>query len=351
MADVLQTSLPDFDLPPYKGVKPQGMKTALTGAGNRISRAHTIGDRVVLVIEAKVKRAGHEDTDDGLLYTEQFKVVDMFEVDDPAAGRLLSQVREAYREADDERHGRMPLLEPDPPAPDPGWTDEAGTVMTPDEVAEATGTPGPVAGAEPGPGPSPARASVIVVFSDGARQLWPVEFEAGEACPSAGDRFEVEEGGFVHVAQVLDQDSGELLERWGEETSEDLPTSGEEPGLGEVAGSSPPEPDVEDVEDAQVVDAEVVDLNGPTTAEFEFVDRDAAEIKAAIGAVTDPAQALRLVKAEQAGRGRGLKPRKGVLEVLERHASRLGGTHPATQEPAEVPALPGEDADFAGEPF
>lgn len=334
MADV-QTILPDFELPAYKGVKPQGMKTALTGAGNRITRAHTIGDRVVLVIEAKVKRAGHEDTDDGLVYAETLKVADMFELDDPAAGRLLAQVRAAYREADDERHGRTPLLDPDPPAPPPGHTDESGVVMTPAEAAEAAGAPGPVA--------DPARARTVVVFNDGARQLWPDEFDDDEPCPAAGDRFDDGDGGQVWVARLLDEDGAVLAQAV---EAEALPTGGEEPvqSLGEVAGSSPPEPD------DSIEDAELVDLNGPTTDDFAFVDRDAVEIKDAIGGVTDPAHAARLVKAEQAGRGRGLKPRKGVLETLERHAARLSGTHPATAP--QPPPLPGEDDDdFMNEPF
>ena len=58
-----QPTLPTMELPDYHGRKPVGMKTALAGAGTRVTRPHTIGDRIVLVIEARVKSASHEDTD------------------------------------------------------------------------------------------------------------------------------------------------------------------------------------------------------------------------------------------------------------------------------------------------
>jgi len=59
--------------------------------------------------------------------------------------------------------------------------------------------------------------------------------------------------------------------------------------------------------------------------------------------VTDRDQLRRLVKAEENGRGRSLKPRKGVLEMLERRIAELFSAHPAAESAAEVPPLPGED--------
>lgn len=339
----------------------------MTGAGNRISRSHTIGDRVVLVIEAKVKRAGHEDTDDGLVYSEQLKVVDMFEVDDPAAGRLLSTVRQSYREADDQRHGRRPLLEVPERLGVDGWTDGSGVVATDGDLADVDlADPAGALGDELAL-PDPARALVdeslaaaVVVFSDRARTLWPDEFEAGEVCPKAGDRYEDGPGpaDYVFVAKVLDAESGEVLDEWSDEqesgrlqrleeelaAGEGLSTSGEGSGpvtapvdsQGENPDPSPPD---------HVV------LEAPGPSDFGFVDREAAEIKAVLSGVTDAGQARRLLMAEQAGRGRGLKPRKGVLEMLERHLAKVGGPHPAVSAYGDavraaataVPALPGEE--------
>jgi hypothetical protein len=65
---IVQPTLPTLELPEYHGRKAVGMKTSVNGAGNRISRSHEIGERVVLVLETKVRKAGHEETDDGLVY-------------------------------------------------------------------------------------------------------------------------------------------------------------------------------------------------------------------------------------------------------------------------------------------
>jgi hypothetical protein len=128
-----------LDLPESRdGRKPSGMKTSLTGSGNRITTAHAIGDTVVLVIEAKVKSAGHDQTDDGLLYTEKYKVVDLWEV---AAGRghdLLVEQRLAYQDAQRRAGGEVSLFDDEPQGIDV-VTDASGVAMTPTERAAVTG--------------------------------------------------------------------------------------------------------------------------------------------------------------------------------------------------------------------
>ena len=101
-----QTAL---ELPDYHGTPAVGMKTSLTGVGKRITRSHDIGERVVLLVEAKVKSAGHEETDDGLLYVEKMATVDLFEVPGETGRRLLGQLRQAYRAGDDASSGKRAL--------------------------------------------------------------------------------------------------------------------------------------------------------------------------------------------------------------------------------------------------
>lgn len=361
----MQPTLPTLELPEYRGRKPVGMKTSINGAGNRVSRPHGIDDRVVLVLEAEVKRAGHEKTDDGLVYAEVLKVRDLFEISGDAGLRLLSTVRQQYRVADDEREGRQPI-----PGVD-GWTDESGTVVSPDELAALRDDPARALADE-------RVTPVVVLFSDGARQLWPEEFDDGEARPAPGDRYADERFGggpasYVYVAKLLHAETGETLEEWTDAQEEarllrmedqaaneervadgladEIPsTSGEEPGSGEVAGSSPPDPaelaragdapddEIELVEDEEGF-ADVVRFTGPTADDYKFIDRNAPDIKTDLPTVTDRDHLMRLIKAEENGRGRGLKPRKGVLEMIGRRAAELFSAHPAVPAP-EVPVEP-----------
>ena len=372
----VQPTLPTLELPEYRGRKPVGMKTSINGAGNRVSRPHGIDDRVVLVLEAEVKRAGHEKTDDGLVYAEVLKVRDLFEIAGDAGLRLLSTVRQQYRVADDEREGRQPI-----PGVD-GWTDESGTVVSPDELAALRDDPARALADE-------RITPVVVIFSDGARQLWPEEFDPGEGRPKAGDRFEGdEEDSYVYVAEILHAETGETLEDWTEAQEEArlrrmedqleneervadgladeiLSTSGEDAGSGEVAGSSPPDaagtmddpeapwapdppaeiaragdaPDDEIILEDDESSGDVVPFTGPSADDYKFIDRNAPDIKADLPTITDRDHLMRLIKAEENGRGRGLKPRKGVLEMIGRRAAELFSAHPAVPRP-EVPVEP-----------
>lgn len=358
----VQPTLPTLELPEYHGRKSVGMKTSVNGAGNRISRSHEIGERVVLVLETKVRKAGHEETDDGLVYAETLKVVDLFEVQGEPGKRLLSTVRQAYRTSDDERLGRAPLpLEEGVEL----VADETGTVLTPTELAELRGDP---AAALTDDRLSP----VVVVYSDGARELWPDDFDAGAARPSAGDRFELEgsDGGpvdYVFAKELLHAETGEKLEEWTEEqenarllelehaeeakeraetvterarADEDVileddpepvgfdPPEVEEPALpGEPEafddGLEPLEPTF--VEDEEGF-ADVVPGNfpvEPTPDDYGFVDREIAELPGLLEQVADLAEARRILEAEKRGRGRNLKTRKGAVDLILRRIAAL----------------------------
>lgn len=126
------------DLPESRdGRKPIGMKSSLLGTSSRVTSAHEIGDTLVLVVEAKVKSSGHDDTDDGLMYAEKYKTIDLYELHGDKANQALSAARQEYRE----RNGEPPLGNGDtePFRGSEVKTDGAGVVMTDAERAEAVG--------------------------------------------------------------------------------------------------------------------------------------------------------------------------------------------------------------------
>lgn len=130
----------DLQLPEHRGRAPVGMRSKVNGAGNRIVRPHTIGDRLVLVCEVRVKDAGHKGTaKDGLLYEEKLVVEDLFEITDSESAReLLVGLRQRYRAEDDARKGVAPLF--DAPAPRRiGWLDASGRLLSDEDWAELQG--------------------------------------------------------------------------------------------------------------------------------------------------------------------------------------------------------------------
>lgn len=286
-----QPALPDLELPDYHGRKPIGMKTAVNGAGNRISRSHDIGERLVIVLEARVRKAGHEETDDGLIYAETLKVVDLFEIGGDPGKRLLSNVRQAYRSADDASMGRTAL-----PGGE-GWTDGSGTALTPDEVAEIRGDPTAAMRDE--------RATpVVVVFSDGLRQLWPDEFDKDAPRPAAGDRFEDEgetAAGYTYAAQLLDASTGETLAEWTDEQ--------EAARLLELEQAA-------ETEEKATTDSTTPEANGDRL----FLARGIAKMTDDVAALADVLTVRRLIKAEREG-----KNRKNVVDLLSRRATELNG--------------------------
>lgn len=357
------------------------MKTGVSGAGNRISRPHSLGDRVVAVIELKVKSAGHEETDDGLVYAEKVKVVDFFEVQGDAGRRLLSAMRQAHRSAEDEANGRAPLSDDLGAA---GVTDASGVALTPDELASLHGA-------------DPVRAMldetltpVVVVYAHGARELWPDDFRPGSPRPNVGDVGENErEDGtedFYIVRQLLDATTGETLAELTDDeveaarqghlleleanaleaelaeseiealremadaarallspddpeyvepdTADDGKGEPFEPASVTFEGDAPDDEievdaddDLADVVPIRTPAAELAEALGPVTpslADFAFVDRPVADIANDVLTIDDPDRLARYYAAEEQGRGRGLKARKTALEAIEKRIGSLG---------------------------
>lgn len=173
-----QPTLPSLELPEYHGQRPVAMRFKVRGVGSRISRPHTIGDRVVLVVEAKVEASGHKGSTEGILYVEDSAAIDLFELVGDQGSRLLSTLRSLYRTGEDALKGRRQI----PGVGDIGYTDGSGVALTPAEVAEIRGDPVRAILA-------PELTPAVVVFSDNDRLLWPDEFPADYPRPRVGDLF------------------------------------------------------------------------------------------------------------------------------------------------------------------
>lgn len=385
-----EPTLPGLELPEYHGRKPTGMKSSITGSSNRITSVHEIGETVIAVVELKTKGAGHaENETDGLFYSETYKVKDLFEVRGAGGKRLLSVMRNQYRSAEEANGSKRPIdgmTEPDHFGLE-GVTDASGVALTPAELAEARRDPVRAIVDE-------RLAPVVIVFSDGSRQLWPDEFAQDTPRPAAGARYELEPGDwhYLHVAKVLSAETGETLEEWTDEQEsgrlellEEIAKEAEADGrdvLDAMHAAGYPRPegpgaeidrklaetaaakdevrreeleieaaerglegrDREDWIEKQLDAAgdadlgELIELVLPRPEDFAFVDRDLPAIKADLSTVEDRAHVLRLIKAEEGGRGRKLKIRKGALELLE---ARL----------RELPEPPLVEEDYELEPF
>lgn len=320
VADVVhQPTLPALELPEYHGRAPVGMKTAVSGAGNRVTRPHGIGDRVVLVIEAKVKKAGHEETDDGLVYAETLKVVDLFELDRDPGARLISTVRSAYRTAEDSSKGRAAI----PDLGDVGYTDANGVVLTPREVAALRGDPVRVLVTE---GLTPA----VVVFDDGHRDLWPDDYDKDEPRPFVGQTYHPGTEDEISVVELLHHVTGERLEI-APEVAELVEVLDDAAEADEVAGWDDADPfdsepfEVDETPEAPALPGEEALADElPNAAAFEFVDCPIPELRAKVAEVADPVLLRRFLNAEKQGRGRALKYRQGALDAIHARLAAIG---------------------------
>lgn len=317
-------------LPEYHGRPAVEMRTAVTGAGNRIRRAHELGERVVLVAEARCVKSGHRVTDDGLVYEEAFAVVDLFEVPGEAGGELLSAMRAEAVHADDERLGRAPL------------------------PLDA----GPAAEPKPEPGPDP----VVVVFSDGIRETWPTDFEAGTDRPHAGDLFQFDDPPATVIVARIETPDGDTIEAdlghvngvdpvGDDDPDDDDPLAADNPLADDdeawAAGVDVPLPllpgegeDYYDPTTSLEADPEndpMADVIRfpvePTDRDYWVVDCEVVELERRLELVTDVDEARRLIEAERRGRGRKLKTRKGAIRAIERRIAALGDA--ATRQPAD----------------
>lgn len=323
-----QPAIPSMELPDYHGRKPNGMKTSLAGAGTRVTRAHTIGDRLVLVIEARVKNAGHEETDDGLTYSEKMKVLDLFELDGDQGARLLATLRSLHRTGTDAASGRAAI----PDLGDIGYTDASGVVLTPAEVAEMKGSlVDPIRAVL-----SPELTPAVVVYADGARDVWPEDFPRDAPRPKVGESYLADSGEVVVVA-LLHHVTGEPIEAPPAADELDSGFEVDDPFDFEKAVAArldgrpqlaavPPLPDEPDPFSAELgadvtgweteAPPAVADRRPPTAYDFAVVDCQLPELQKKLIGITDLDYAHRLLAAELGGRGRSLQPRQGAVKWL-----------------------------------
>lgn len=301
-------TLPGLELPDYHGKPPVGMRTGLTGAGTRISRAHSIGDRVVLVIEAKCNASGHKDTDDGILYVENLKVVDMFELSADQGSRMLAVLRTLHRQAKDQAEAKAPI----PELGDVGYVDASGVLLLPEEVAELRGDPVRAVLAE-------SMTPVVVVYSDGERMLWPDEYGPDTPRPEIGSEADDDHGNAVSVVELLHHATGEPIgvEPAPRADAPPVPADVPEPAPLAAVPDLPPAPS--DWEDPEPVDDET-----PRPGDFVFVNVGMPELRRRLAEeLDDVTVARRILAAEKAGRGINAKPRPGAVKAIEETIARL----------------------------
>lgn len=300
-----QPTLPTLELPEYHGRKPVGMKSGISGMASRVTRPHTVGDRVVLVIEARVIFAGHESTDDGLQYVEKYKTDDLFELPGDQGSRMLTLLRSLYRTADDATKGRRPI----PELGDVGYADASGVVLTPPELAELRGDPVRAI-------LSPELTPVVVVYNDNERLAWPDDYPADQPRPQVGDVF-TDNGITVEVVKLLDHRTGETLPTPG--AIADLPEPGTPGTQGWPASTLAEKPEADEFDgdlgdgiewsDKPTDVGTDADLKAQADA---FVACNLGELAEKLGEVDDLEMLARYTDAEKFGRNRS-----GAFDLIE----------------------------------
>jgi hypothetical protein len=369
----------DAELPDYHGKRPRTMTTKLAGTLDWLATPHPVGSKIVAVVELLVASGSHAEDDSGeVTYSETRKILGAYEVPGDPGRRLLSAYRNAYRLADDEATGKIALPEDGGHDGAVGVTDASGVALTPTELAELHGMPADPVRVALDPDATP----VVVLFSDGSRELWPEEFDPGEPRPKPGDKWEADTGdgplAYIYVAKLLHAETGETLGEWTDDqeaarlveleerlaaeedgdraatvterarTPEPPPMAADdlEPDLDaeDLEPLDPGEPlaptDVDEEDLVSVLEPEVTyeeDADGyadvvavafppePDAEDFALVDHTADVVAVLLSEVSDLDRAKRLLEAEKRGRrpSKPLRARKGVLDAIHRRIAEL----------------------------
>lgn len=205
-----------FELPDFEGLKPIGVITKVSGAGQRITRPLGLEQRVILVVEAVVSGVDHKTTNDGVKRIHTLAVKDLYEAEGKEGKKLLSTMRQHAKKVEDERSGRLTVPGVDTtPKTDHGQVlDNNGVALTPEEVAAARGEE--VTDLTQGEDP------IALIFSDNSRALWPDDYlNSGFSEPFAGDFLpnpnNEDKNAQLQIIKVLDVETGEEIESWGDE--------------------------------------------------------------------------------------------------------------------------------------
>lgn len=331
-----QPTLPDLELPDYHGQKPVGMRTSISGTGNRLSRPHGIHDRFVVVAEVKCGEAGHKDIDDAIFYAEKHKVLDLFELDRDEGARLLRHLRRTYATSAAEARGQSPLESPD--GAQVLHADDNGVVLTDRELAERRGNILHVIGAQ-------ELTPVVVIYGDGSRFLWPDEYPPATVRPAIGQHSG--DSGLVdfdsEVSEILHHETGEpvddfaeAVEYFGGRPVTDAPPVDEWEGAPADHRAMPDDGGYGDVEPYDkpttapapstppLPGEEALALILPTADDFAFVNVAVPVLRQKLAEVDNLEQLGRLVEAEKQGRGGGHRARRGALDAIRSRLADLG---------------------------
>lgn len=123
------------ELPETNGVVPRTVVVNLGGKSQRIHRAFTQGEKVILLVEAEISSIGTQKGSGGPALAQKATALDVFHFAPEAGERILRAMKKARNADEGERLGRMP-------EDDPGvevTTDANGTLLTEEEVAAARG--------------------------------------------------------------------------------------------------------------------------------------------------------------------------------------------------------------------
>lgn len=190
-----------------------GSKLAGTTLERLGSRTIEPGERVVLIVEARLKK--HDDRYDPETgeFDERLQVLDpadVYELDGAEGRDVLRQVRNRWQLADDGARGVMAFDHSMVPAQ---YVMADGTVMTPAEIAEHRGEDW-----------APDQ-ELGVVFASGTRAAWPDDWgpAGAHSLPGVGGFMQVpgQEPGYVEqVVELRDAVTDDVLAEWTEADEE-----------------------------------------------------------------------------------------------------------------------------------
>lgn len=196
-------------LPEIGGIIPVGVVTKVKGTGQRIEEALNLGQRVVMLVEASVSDAYQlKDTKEGPKLHQALTIDDLWVLRGKEARELVKARKTELARPKPDLAGTHPLGLVDDSAPPAGYVDASGVAMTPSEVAAQRGVQLPDA--------------FVVEFLDGARYLWPDDWEgSGQGQPVTGGLArkpgELEA---LQVVKLLDPETGDVLDAWSDEDEE-----------------------------------------------------------------------------------------------------------------------------------
>lgn len=115
------------------GIETVGRKTSISGSTDRLDRDLAFGERFTVVLDVRVTSVGVVTSGNGPILDRKLTILDLYELEGQRGRDVLAALRAERRMNDDAGTGAQVL---------PGFggvTDAAGVVLTPGDLAEASG--------------------------------------------------------------------------------------------------------------------------------------------------------------------------------------------------------------------